>query len=541
MLPTVPLRKTAAALLAGLALTVGTVTIATLPASPALAQTPDDFRIALESYGFWQPHPRWGEVWVPFGKPASWRPYTIGRWVYTDEWGWYWASGQDEEAWGWITFHYGRWVHDRRLGWAWVPGDEWAPAWVNWRRSNSIVGWAPAPPEDVIYDYDDDPAYWSFVEPRYLVAPRVYSHFVPSPRVVTFISQTVVVNRAFVSGRGARFAVNPGISPAFVAARVGRPLDTYRVRPRVLAGTQGVAGAVSIQAAQNRVPGGARPDGGRRGPSGTNRPAAALPPVSIQRAATVAPAQSMQAPQALGRERGRLGSMPPRAAGGPVRPGAPSAAGSQAAPPVGAPPATMPPASVVAPSQRGVRNPSGPAADPPSGPAADPMSRSVSRPPNEPVGAPPPASQTRPQPSAAPVRPPAGALRPGNIGSPNAGSPNAGLPPGVRPAMRPSPAVPPVARPQTMSPRPAPPSAATQRPVPPPAMGPRPMPQRAQPVPPRPQASPQPPMRPQAPPPQIQRPAPPSVARPAPPAARPAPPAAMRPPSQQPARPPAPP
>ncbi|MGN6462520.1 MAG: DUF6600 domain-containing protein [Pseudolabrys sp.] len=151
-------RRLAAALLTGASLTILSAAAATLLPAPAMAQSGQDFRVALESYGFWQEHPRWGEVWVPFGKPRGWRPYTVGRWVYTDEWGWYWVSGQDEEAWGWITFHYGRWIFDRRLGWAWVPGDEWAPAWVNWRRSDSIVGWAPAPPEDVIYDYDDDPS-----------------------------------------------------------------------------------------------------------------------------------------------------------------------------------------------------------------------------------------------------------------------------------------------------------------------------------------------------------------------------------------------
>ncbi|HEY1153354.1 MAG TPA: DUF6600 domain-containing protein, partial [Pseudolabrys sp.] len=245
-------RRLAAALLTGASLTILSAAATTLMPAPALAQSEQDFRIALESYGFWQQHPRWGEVWVPFGKPRSWRPYTVGRWVYTDEWGWYWVSGQDEEAWGWITFHYGRWIFDRRLGWAWVPGDEWAPAWVNWRRSDNIVGWAPAPPEDILEEYDDNPSYWSFVEPRYLAVPLMTRYFVPPPRVPVFIRQTVVVNRTFVSNRGSRFAVNPGISPAFIAARAGRPLDTFRVRPRVLAGTQGVAGAVSINAAQNR-------------------------------------------------------------------------------------------------------------------------------------------------------------------------------------------------------------------------------------------------------------------------------------------------
>jgi len=81
-------RRLAAALLTGASLTILSAAATTLIPAPALAQSEQDFRIALESYGFWQPHPRWGEVWVPFGKPRGWRPYTVGRWVYTDEWGW---------------------------------------------------------------------------------------------------------------------------------------------------------------------------------------------------------------------------------------------------------------------------------------------------------------------------------------------------------------------------------------------------------------------------------------------------------------------
>lgn len=66
------------------------VTIAAL--TPAHAQVSAEFQSALEPYGSWQPHPRFGEVWVPYDLPQDWRPYTYGRWVYTEEWGWYWVS-----------------------------------------------------------------------------------------------------------------------------------------------------------------------------------------------------------------------------------------------------------------------------------------------------------------------------------------------------------------------------------------------------------------------------------------------------------------
>ena len=72
-----------------------------------------------------------------------------------------------------MAYHYGRWVLERRMGWFWMPGDEWAPAWVDWRHGGDYVGWAPLPPDEVIDEYDDDPAYWVFVPPRYLTAPRL--------------------------------------------------------------------------------------------------------------------------------------------------------------------------------------------------------------------------------------------------------------------------------------------------------------------------------------------------------------------------------
>src|SRR4051812_44957081 len=91
-----------------------------------------DYETALEPYGRWQQHSRWGAVWVPSNVSSVWRPYTVGRWVYTNDWGWYWIEDPSEEAWGWITFHYGRWLIDDGV-WVWVPGTEWGPGWGNWR------------------------------------------------------------------------------------------------------------------------------------------------------------------------------------------------------------------------------------------------------------------------------------------------------------------------------------------------------------------------------------------------------------------------
>ena len=60
---------------------------------------------------------------------------------------------------GWVAFHYGRWINTDAYGWAWVPGNEWGPAWVDWRRSDEYAGWAPLPPDEVIVEYRDNPKF----------------------------------------------------------------------------------------------------------------------------------------------------------------------------------------------------------------------------------------------------------------------------------------------------------------------------------------------------------------------------------------------
>jgi len=75
------------AALAGLSLVTMAVsaTIVAGALTPAVAQVSEEFEIALEPYGSWRPHPRFGQVWVPTGVPRDWRPYEYGHWVYTDD------------------------------------------------------------------------------------------------------------------------------------------------------------------------------------------------------------------------------------------------------------------------------------------------------------------------------------------------------------------------------------------------------------------------------------------------------------------------
>jgi len=210
--------------------------------APGPQQEQIDFDAALEGYGHWVQHPRLGDVWVPDNVPQEWQPYRIGHWLYTDEWGWYWNS---DEPFGWVTYHYGRWYLDREIGWVWIPNDKWGPAWVNWRQGDNFVGWAPTPPDEFI---DDDEAYadsYMFVRAGDLMAPEVYTVFIPYRERRDYYHRSTLVNRTiyFSDHRG---AVNPGIPPAYIASATGRPFHSSVIAPIVIAGTIGVVGAVIL-------------------------------------------------------------------------------------------------------------------------------------------------------------------------------------------------------------------------------------------------------------------------------------------------------
>ena len=291
---------------AAVVISLGLATLAFVPTvtgtlSFAQAQVSEsaDFRVALEPYGRWERHSRWGEVWIPTKVGRDWRPYTVGRWAYTDDWGWYWVSDQPEDDWGWITFHYGRWVFDRELRWVWVAGREWGPGWVQWRRGTQYVGWAPLPPDEIVVEYRDEPDVWIFVRSRDFVAPRLVSVILPARQQDVFIHETVVVNQTIIlRERGPAVAVNPGIAPAIIAAAVARPLRTFEVRPRILAGTAQIQGAAEV-----------RPQDLRQGRAQRTQVTVRETKNVIQPSQNVPPAQALAAG-----ERGRLGDNPPRAA-----------------------------------------------------------------------------------------------------------------------------------------------------------------------------------------------------------------------------------
>jgi hypothetical protein len=189
----------------------------------------------LEPYGAWRETSDYGYVWQPreAEESRSWRPYTDGRWVYTDA-GWTWVS---EEPFGWATYHYGRWVRLRRVGWVWVPGEEWAPAWVSWRTSKDYVGWAPLPPE-ARFDrksgirnwadnyYDIGPDQYAFVPGNEFGSRRIQRSVVPVERNVTIVIETTNVTNITYTNTT---IINQGPNYEEMRSRSQQPIERYRL------------------------------------------------------------------------------------------------------------------------------------------------------------------------------------------------------------------------------------------------------------------------------------------------------------------------
>ena len=123
-------------------LSISKSTPATSPNPPVSGMQIGFFYSSLSPHGEWIEAGPGFHVWRPFHIHSHWRPYLIGRWMWTD-YGWYWMS---DEPFGWIVYHYGRWYYDDYYGWVWVPDDVWGPAWVEWRYDDDYIGWAPLPP-----------------------------------------------------------------------------------------------------------------------------------------------------------------------------------------------------------------------------------------------------------------------------------------------------------------------------------------------------------------------------------------------------------
>ena len=204
---------------------------------PSIAHERDvaDVRVFYEPlarHGTWIDVQEHGRVWVPRGISRGWRPYTDGRWVYTD-FGWTWVS---EHAWGWAPFHYGRWSSHPRHGWYWVPDTVWGPSWVSWRHSPGWIGWAPLPPRVTLHagmglgaahsGVDIDPGWFSFIEERHVFAPRIRTVIAPPTRNVHLVRVTHnVTNYTVINNR----IVNHSIDVDRIERVVRRPVERHRI------------------------------------------------------------------------------------------------------------------------------------------------------------------------------------------------------------------------------------------------------------------------------------------------------------------------
>jgi uncharacterized protein DUF6600/FecR-like protein len=119
----------------------------------------------LDSNGTWVSVPDYGAVWHPTTVGAGWAPYSAGRWVWEDWYGWTWVS---YDPWGWAPYHYGRWFWGAGYGWCWYPGARfgirsyWSPALVGWFGYGGGVGvgfgfgnigWVPLAPYEMFHPW----------------------------------------------------------------------------------------------------------------------------------------------------------------------------------------------------------------------------------------------------------------------------------------------------------------------------------------------------------------------------------------------------
>lgn len=209
-----------------------------------------DFYNDLSPYGEWISDPQYGYVWIP-DVGANFRPYyTNGYWVMTN-YGNTWVSNY---PWGWAAFHYGRWTFDNYYGWVWIPGNEWGPAWVNWRSvNNGYYGWAPMGPGANIGFYDNGyyaPSFWwTFASQQYLYHTNLYS-YVRSPRYYNdYLRRSQLIRESHRSNNYSYFA---GPRRGDIERATGRSITVYNINNSRRAGATRV-GDASINIYRPRI------------------------------------------------------------------------------------------------------------------------------------------------------------------------------------------------------------------------------------------------------------------------------------------------
>ena len=184
------------------------------------------------------PHGTWMEIeagiygWRPNHINFGWRPYSMGRWTWT-EYGWYWDS---YETFGWATYHYGRWVYDNYYGWIWIPDYEWGPSWVEWRYDDDYIGWAPLPPYagfrfgfgiHFSIGWHSHHSHWNFVKYNHFAHHKVYNYFIKDNYVNRIFEKTKY--RTNYYDRNERI-INGGVDREFIERRSGERVRETSIR-----------------------------------------------------------------------------------------------------------------------------------------------------------------------------------------------------------------------------------------------------------------------------------------------------------------------
>ncbi len=186
----------------------------------------------LNAYGEWIEIDYDVVVWRPYNVSRNWSPYSVGNWEYTG-YGWYWNS---YEPFGWATYHYGRWYYDDYYQWVWVPGYEWGPSWVEWRYSDSYIGWSPLPPyadfriRVGIYfsvNYRTSYHYWNFVTYNRFCDRNVHLHYVDVYHKNRIFNNTKYRTN-YYADRGR--IINGGVDRNYVERRSGNRITEREVQ-----------------------------------------------------------------------------------------------------------------------------------------------------------------------------------------------------------------------------------------------------------------------------------------------------------------------
>jgi hypothetical protein len=221
-----------------LALTMFAFVFPALPQAKG-ADVSIDFFYNNLSGGNWIEAGDYGYGWQPdvATSDPNWRPYADGYWAYTDV-GWTWVSYED---FGWATYHYGRWANLADYGWVWFPGSdlEWGPAWVSWRTGGDYVGWAPLPPRGpgiayaggpiggrVDIEFDIGPAYYNFIDARFIGEPVLRDRIFPYSQNVTYIDNTVNVTNITVQNN---VVYNYGPDYNTLSSYSSRPIQRLKI------------------------------------------------------------------------------------------------------------------------------------------------------------------------------------------------------------------------------------------------------------------------------------------------------------------------